>query len=126
MKSTYRIRDLAAVQILLLCCISAGIGQTGSILREYWAGISGATVASLTGNANFPNNPSATGYVTIFEGPMNFSDNYGTRIRGFVHPPVTGKYTFWIASDDNGELWLSTDDKQSRKRLIASVPGFTN
>jgi len=34
-------------------------------------------------------------------------DNYGSRIRGYVHPPTTGDYTFWIASDDDGELWIS-------------------
>jgi hypothetical protein len=26
-----------------------------------------------------------------------------------LKPPVTGNYTFWISSDDNGQLWLSTD-----------------
>jgi hypothetical protein len=30
-------------------------------------------------------------------------------IRGFVFPPTTGSYTFWIASDDASELrWIST------------------
>ena len=25
-----------------------------------------------------------------------------------LNPPVTGDYTFWIASDNSSELWLST------------------
>lgn len=100
--------------------------QTGSILREYWSGISGTTVANLTGSASFQGAPTGTSFLTSFEAPANWNDNYGTRIRGYVHPPTTGNYIFWIASDDNSELWLSTDDKQSRKIKIASVDGYTS
>ena len=47
-------------------------------------------------------------------------------MRGYVHPPTTGDYTFWIASDDNSELWLSTDEDPAHKVLIASVPEWTS
>jgi hypothetical protein len=100
--------------------------QTGSILREYWNGISGITIPSLTGNVNFPSNPTVKTYLTdYFEAPSNWNDNYGTRIRGYVHPPVTGNYIFWIAGDDHCELWLSTDDKQAHKQKIAYHQGYT-
>ena len=33
---------------------------TGSALREYWPNIGGTAVTDLTGNANYPNNPSGT------------------------------------------------------------------
>ena len=33
---------------------------------------------------------------------------------------------FWIASDDAGELYLSTDESPANKQLIASVPGWTS
>ena len=101
--------------------------QTGSILREYWNGISGNTIADLTNSPNFPDSPDGTTYLTSsLEAPVNWNDNYGTRIRGFVHPPVTGNYIFWIASDDQSELWLSTDDKQSNKAKIAYLYGYSS
>jgi len=28
---------------------------------------------------------------------------------GWLVPPVTGSYTFWIAADNSGEFWLSTN-----------------
>ena len=63
--------------------------------------------------------------VTRFECPVDWADNYGTRVRGWIHPPATGDYTFWISSDDNGELMLSADDNPAGKRLIARVREWT-
>ena len=57
---------------------------------------------------------------------IDWADNYGARIRGLLYPPANGAYTFWIASDDNSELWLSTNSRPENATLIASVPGWTN
>ncbi|MBN1766171.1 MAG: hypothetical protein JW860_12995 [Sedimentisphaerales bacterium] len=98
----------------------------GTILREWWTGISGAAVSNLTSNANYPDNPSGSEQLTSFDGPVNWTENYGTRIRGYLYPPTTGDYTFWIAGDDNCELWLSTDGTSANAVLIANVPVWTN
>ncbi|MCB9157603.1 MAG: NPCBM/NEW2 domain-containing protein, partial [Caldilineaceae bacterium] len=45
--------------------------------------------------------------------------NYGVRIRGYVAPPRTGSYTFWIASDDNSELWFTTIGSDSTNPSLA-------
>lgn len=102
------------------------IEPKGTLLREVWMGISGTAVTDLTGNANFPNNPSASDQLSSFEAPIDWAENYGTRIRGFITAPNTGNFVFWISSDDASELWLSTDANPANKRLIASVPGWTN
>ena len=47
-------------------------------------------------------------------------------ISGYVCPPVTGNYIFWIASDNSSELWLSSDETPSNKQKIASVSGYTS
>ncbi len=109
---------------LLLTFITTANSQ--GLLREYWSDISGTLVTNLTDNTNYPNNPTSRNTITIFEGPSNTADNYGTRIRGYVVPPTTGNYTFWISSDDNSQLWLSTSDDPAGKTLIASVSGWTN
>lgn len=99
---------------------------TGSILYERWNGISGTQVSDFTSSAKFDSAPDVSSLLTTFEGPTNVADNYGDRIRGFICPPQTGNYVFWIASDDNSELWLSTDANPVNKVLIASVSGYTN
>lgn len=51
---------------------------------------------------------------------------FGQWIRGWIMPPASGKYTFWISSDDASELWLSPTADPAGKRLIASVTEWTN
>jgi hypothetical protein len=98
----------------------------GNVLREWWLGIGGEAVMDLTTNANYPDNPSGSDQPTTFEAPTNWADSYGQCMRAYVTAPTTGAYVFWIASDDNSELWLSTDDKPANRRRIAYVPGWTN
>jgi hypothetical protein len=100
---------------------------TGFILREWWTGLgSGNLVSDLTSDINYPNNPNGRALITSLEGPTNWADNYGTRIRGFLYPPADGNYTFWIASDDYSQLWLSTDADPCHAVQIAYVSGWTN
>ncbi len=106
--------------------IRQGTGGTGTILREYWNAVTGTTITSLTSNANYPNSPTGSEQLTSLEGPSNAGDNYGARIRGYIHPPITGAYTLWLASDDYGELRLSTSDNPAGAVRIAFVEGWTN
>jgi PQQ-dependent dehydrogenase (s-GDH family) len=98
----------------------------GSINFQRWNNITGTSVTNLTSNANYPNNPGTTGTLTSFEMPTNAAENYGARIYGYICPPVTGSYTFWIASDDNSELWLSTTSSPSNRQRIAYHTQWTN
>ncbi|MEM9445921.1 MAG: malectin domain-containing carbohydrate-binding protein [Verrucomicrobiota bacterium] len=50
---------------------------------------------------------------------------YGQRIQGYLHPKESGSYTFWLAGDNRSELYLSTDDTEVNKTLMASLPGRT-
>ncbi len=103
----------------------APASEAGSILREVFQGIGGSTLADLTNSPAYPSRPTLTNLVTdLFESPSNFDDNYGQRMHGYILPPVSGNYTFWIATDDNGALFLSTDDNPVNAKLICSVPGW--
>jgi hypothetical protein len=100
--------------------------NAGTITREVWTGISGTSVADLTDQSFYPDSPNIREEISGFEGPVNWSHNYGTRIHGFLTPPETGSYTFWIASDDNSELWLSSDTNETNQIKIAEVLGWTD
>src|SRR5687768_16710015 len=92
---------------------------TGAINYQRWNNISGGAVTNLTSNPNYPNNPSASGSLAIFETPPNMGNNIGIKVYGYLCPPSTGNYFFWIASDESAELWLSTTSSSSSKIKIA-------
>ncbi|MHC4752237.1 MAG: LamG-like jellyroll fold domain-containing protein, partial [Planctomycetota bacterium] len=98
-------------------------GGTGRILREVWEGIGGNAVGDLTGNARYPDDPDISEYITSFDGPVDWADNYGTRIHGWLYVPTSGDYTFWVAGDNGSSLYLSTDIDPANKQVIAMVPG---
>jgi ELWxxDGT repeat protein len=113
-------------QAMPAAACSHALPPAGGILREYWTGVSGRTVASLTSWPAFPLAPSGTSLQTAFVAPSNWADTYGTRMRGYVTAPLSGSYTFWIAGDDQCELWLSpSTGLEQDKVLIATVPSAT-
>jgi len=101
-------------------------GIANKIVRQWWTGLTGTAITDLTNNANYPNNPTGVEMRDLFEGPVDWADNYGTRMYGWLKPPVTAEYTFWIAGDDAQELWLSTDTDPAKAVRIARVTSWTN
>ncbi len=88
----------------------AGAGS-GAFVREWWRDLSGATLTDLTNAPAYPATPSGSTILTgTLEGPRNWGNNYGERLRAYLHPPVTGPYEFWLAGDDSAQLRLSTDE----------------
>ncbi|MBI4660948.1 MAG: Ig-like domain-containing protein [Verrucomicrobia bacterium] len=98
--------------------------NAGTALRHYYDPVPGNSVADLTGFPSFPATPSFSEVLTEFlEGVDNQPDNYGSWIRGYLEAPQTGDYVFWIASDDDGEFWLSSDHIATNRRKIAENVG---
>ncbi|MEO8069499.1 MAG: PKD domain-containing protein [Flavobacteriales bacterium] len=103
------------------------VGAAGSILREFWTGIgSGVAVSDLTSNANYPNSPNGSSFPTSIQGPTNWGDNTGTRMRGYIIAPETGLFYFTVTSNEASVLYLSLNAKPELKQQIASVAGWTN
>ena len=73
---------------------------------------------------DYPYRPSEWNIQTSFEFPFDLNQYRLARMRGYLRPPVTGEYSFWIASDNSSELWLSQDADPSKARTIASIPRF--
>lgn len=101
---------------------------TGALLVEYWHNIGGGTaVGDLTGHATFPQSPTVRYYTnSTLELRSNYGDNYGSRARALLVPTVSGDFTFWIASDDSSELWLSPTSDAAGRRLAAYVSGWAS
>lgn len=118
------------MSVLCLCILQSTQAQScpglGSINYQKWTNITGSTVASLTTNSRYPNSPSSSGTLTTFELPVNSGNNYGVKVYGWLCPPATGNYVFWIASDDAAELWISTTGDPANKVKRAYNTAYTN
>ena len=98
--------------------ITSGPGL-GYILREVWQFAPGAFVppASIpVGTA-----PTSSSALMQYESPSNVAENYSQRVRGILQVTQTGSYTFYLATDDDGELWLSQTASPAGKQRIAYI-----
>ena len=99
-----------------------GTCSEGFLLREVFNEIQGSSLNTLTNDVRFPDFPDRVDLVSSFETHSNSGDNYGVKLSGYLHPPVTGDYTFYISSDEQSALHLSTDDTPAKKVRIAAEP----
>ncbi len=99
---------------------------SGFVYRELFRGIGGTDIGEfLKQAAVVENRANEAGNVPLIE-HENLGDDYGSRYRGYVHPPVTGDYVFRIAGDDRTELLLSSDEDPAKKQRIAFGGDWTN
>ncbi len=112
------------VQISFTPAIATG---TGGLLREVWNDIAGGGVYYLVNDSDYPDNPDSRELVNMAEVPPldDDEDNYGQRLRGYLHVPQTGAYTFYLAGDNECALYLSVDEDPAGKKEIARMSGWT-
>jgi len=70
--------------------------------------------------------PLETRFLTSFNSGLGLGDNYAGNIHGWLHPAKSGDYRFWVCTDDNSELYLSTDERPSNIQLIARESSWAN
>jgi hypothetical protein len=119
-------------------------GLTVLIYEYAGGGLDGFYPDAFTrGKGNYPDNynpfgPNITdrtsGTTPYFEYPYHpsrdpnnapaadFMNNYAQIVFGHIVPEQSGTYRFFLATDDNSELWLSTDENPANSVLIANEP----
>lgn len=110
-----------AAATLLASSVAVHAGNVvvpGYLKRQYYPGANRAAVNGGTAQLGFVE------LIPQAQAPSDVADNYAQRLSGVFKPAQSGKYVFWVASDDDSDLFLSTDDSPANKRLIAQQPGW--
>jgi hypothetical protein len=96
--------------------------RPSSLRYDIYTDIQGLLISDLRASPKFPDSPDITQTVSIAEIPPHQRDFYGARLSGYFTPDETGIYDFYMASDDQGELYMSTDADPANAVLIAREP----
>jgi hypothetical protein len=89
------------------------------VWERRWSGSAAYNNQNWTGSTNY------SGTLDTFTTAQNVANSYSRRLIGYLQPQVTGDYTFWIASDDDSLLFLSTNATEELKVEIATLSGWT-
>ena len=100
---------------------AADVLVPGMLKREFFAG--GTRPGVVDGTLT---TPTSVGALSTFDAPTGVADNYAQRISGFFIPATTGRYVFFIAADDDADLFVSTDETPAKKQLVASETQWSN
>jgi hypothetical protein len=93
--------------------------NTGVMNLDYWTGVDGSSISTIP----VEKTPTKSVLTNIFESPTNFSDSYGERICGYICPPQTGAYTFWVSGNDISRLRIKMPDADTLQVLAYANDG---
>ena len=101
--------------------VASGIIVTNGLKREFFAGTTSRTAVE-AGNA-----PRATSINVRpnFDDPGGYGANYIQRLSGYFIPPTSDNYVFFVASDDDSDVFLSTNSTANNKAMICQEVGYS-
>ena len=122
-------KSVALLALGLVLAIAGGVQAQvieGKVLFEYWfgGGINNL-LDTLKAHPDFPDNAHDGALLDALDHPdwANL-DYWGARGRAYLTAPADGDYTFWIAADDDCDLYLSTDEDPANAVMIAQLVGW--
>ena len=83
--------------------------QGNGVTQDWWHNQYSGNVADLLNDPRYPDLPQARGTLAQMIVPSNISDAYAQLLRAYLVAPESGLYRFYVASDNEGQLWLSND-----------------
>ena len=95
--------------------------KEGVLLEEIWENVKGSDLASISGSKKFKSQkPDQSSYLTSASSKEGIGDNYIRRLHGYLHPPISGDYIFWIYSDDYSSLRINSNgmNPQGAKEIL--------
>ena len=123
-----RLADLQHVQVssghYAVCGVNydlASLPTTGWILREFWNDVAGTNLYEIEKEARFRKRPDAWDLVPALKLAPVETNRLVVRFRGYLHPPVTGDYEFWLVGASKAKLFMSPSERAEDAITIAQI-----
>jgi len=104
----------------------APAASAGVIRAELWRNVAGNDLDAFVKTPQFRHDAPEIVELERLAFPRGSGDSYGVRIRGYLIPPESGDYRFFLSADDRGALSLSTDADPANKIVVAYTPDWTS
>lgn len=100
--------------------------EQGKVELRYFDNVTASSIDELTALGRFPDNPDEVSELARLEMLDNRADQYGGFVRGFIVPPSSGTYRFFISADDEAQFVFSTTASSADAQIVASVPRYSS
>ena len=103
--------------------VASGVLEKGWVKVEWWygRGLAALEAGTLPPSTNVITSPTFEADSTGSSG-----NNYANRLTTLFYPPTSGNYVFFDNSDDQSDLFVSTDKTPGNKQLCAQETGWSN
>jgi hypothetical protein len=114
---------LSSTSSIVTLQVASGVLENGWVKVEWWygKGLSALEAGTLGISTNIITSPTFEADSTGSSG-----NNYANRLSTLFYPPTSGNYVFFVNSDDQSDLFVSTDSTPAHKRLVAQEAGWDN
>ena len=110
--------NVAAAAVMGSSIVNVTIYPAGEVSREILTA-NGPNVSAIVIPA--PSVSPVHDSIATMEDDTEYGINTGERLRGYLVPPKTGNYYFWIAANNAAELWISNDSEYVNRVKRASL-----
>jgi hypothetical protein len=102
--------------------VGHAVATTG-VQEKLWLGATRVTVEDGSHDSVTPDIQLVLG---TFEAPTGQGNNYAERVNAVFIPPATTNYVWFITSDDDSDLFISSDSTPANKTLVAQEVSWSN
>jgi len=96
------------------------LNKSSAVLMEVFHNRMNADFTQIRNDALFPEQKFMLKELTTAD-DGNSLNNFSARIRGYLVPPSTSQYTFFLSCDDAAQFWLSPDTSVANAQLKINV-----
>jgi len=115
--------NLSVTSSVVTLTVISAVFERGWATVEFWQ--PGSRGAIENGSAGAPTySTTSPGFEASLNGETG--NGYGRRISGYFIPPSTDDYVFFVTADDDADLWVSTNNLPSGKRLVAQETSWSS